>query len=80
MPIGGPEPKPEPVTVIVGSAGVPEKLTPEMLGGGVGRRTRSRHGDITTGKQAKHGFDDIETLHALITDPADPGFAGTEFT
>ena len=40
---------------------------------------RSRHGDITTGKQAKHGFDDIETLHALITDPADPGFAGTEF-
>jgi hypothetical protein len=40
---------------------------------------RSRHGDITTGKQAKHGFDDIETLHALIADPADPGFAGTEF-
>ena len=40
---------------------------------------RSRHGDITTGKQAKHGFDDIETLHALITDPADPGFVGTEF-
>ena len=40
---------------------------------------RSRHGDITTGKQAKHGFDDIETLHALITDPADTGFAGTEF-
>src|SRR5690348_2136819 len=34
---------------------------------------RSRHGDITTGKQAKHGFDDIETLHALITEPADPG-------
>ena len=40
---------------------------------------RSRHGDITTGKQAKHGFDDIETLHALITDPADPGCVGTEF-
>ena len=40
---------------------------------------RSRHGDITTGKQAKHGFDDIETLHALIADPADPGFTGTEF-
>ena len=40
---------------------------------------RSRHGDITTGKQAKHGFDDIETLHALIADPADPGFVGTEF-
>ena len=40
---------------------------------------RSRHGDITTGKQAKHGFDDIETLHALITDPPEPGFTGTEF-
>jgi hypothetical protein len=40
---------------------------------------RSRHGDITTGKQAKHGFDDIQTLHALITDPSDPGFIGTEF-
>jgi hypothetical protein len=40
---------------------------------------RSRHGDITTGKQAKHGFDDIQTLHALITDPSEPGFTGTEF-
>lgn len=40
---------------------------------------RSRHGDITTGKQAKHGFADIKTLHALITEPADPGFTGTEF-
>jgi hypothetical protein len=40
---------------------------------------RSRHGDITTGKQAKHGFDDIQTLHALITEPADRGFVGTEF-
>ena len=40
---------------------------------------RSRHGDITTGKQAKHGFTDIKTLHALITDPAKPDFIGTEF-
>lgn len=40
---------------------------------------RTRHGDITTSKQAKHGFADIQTLHALISDPADPGFAGTEF-
>lgn len=40
---------------------------------------RSRYGDITTGKQAKHGFADIQTLHALITDPADPGFTGTEY-
>jgi hypothetical protein len=40
---------------------------------------RSRHGDITTGRQAKHGFSDIKTLHALISDPAEPGFTGTEF-
>jgi hypothetical protein len=40
---------------------------------------RSPYGDITTGKQAKHGFADIKTLHALITDPADPGFTGTEY-
>jgi hypothetical protein len=40
---------------------------------------RSRYGDITTGKQAKHGFADIKTLHALITEPADPAFVGTEF-
>jgi hypothetical protein len=40
---------------------------------------RSRYGDITTGKQAKHGFADIKTLHALITEPADPDFTGTEF-
>jgi hypothetical protein len=40
---------------------------------------RSRHGEITTGKQAKHGFADVQTLHALITDPADRSFAGTEF-
>jgi hypothetical protein len=40
---------------------------------------RTRYGDITTGKQAKHGFSDIQTLHALISDPADPGFTGTEF-
>jgi hypothetical protein len=38
---------------------------------------RSRHGQITTGKQAKHGFADIQTLHALISEPADPSFAGT---
>src|SRR6516225_5231469 len=42
-------------------------------------RIRSPHGDITTGKQAKHGFSDIKTLHALISEPADPSFTGTEF-
>jgi hypothetical protein len=40
---------------------------------------KSRYGDITTGKQAKHGFTDIKTLHALISDPADHDFTGTEF-
>ena len=40
---------------------------------------KSRYGDITTAKQAKHGFADIRTLHALITEPADPTFTGTEF-
>ncbi len=40
---------------------------------------KTRHGDITTSKQAKHGFADIQTLHALISEPSDPGFSGTEF-
>lgn len=40
---------------------------------------RTGHGDISTGRQAKHGFSDIKTLHALIADPADPGLTGTEF-
>ena len=34
---------------------------------------------LRPGRQAKHGFSDIKTLHALISDPADPGFTGTEF-
>jgi hypothetical protein len=40
---------------------------------------KTPHGDITTGKQAKHGFADIQTLHALISDADDPGRTGTEF-
>jgi hypothetical protein len=46
---------------------------------GISVAIKSRHGDIATGKQAKHGFADIKTLHALITEPADPSFTGTEF-
>jgi hypothetical protein len=46
---------------------------------GISVAIKSRHGDIATGKQAKHGFADIKTLHALITEPTDPGFTGTEF-
>lgn len=39
---------------------------------------RSRHGDITTGKASKHGFDEIATLHALIAEPSDPLMVGTD--
>lgn len=39
----------------------------------------SRHGDITLGKASKQGFEDVFTLHALISEPRDPNFVGTEF-
>jgi hypothetical protein len=39
----------------------------------------SSHGDITIGAIPKHGFDDLQTLHALITSPSDPARRGTEF-
>jgi hypothetical protein len=45
---------------------------------GVGVRIRSRFGDITTAKQAKHGFGDVTTLHAVIDAPSDPEMIGTE--
>jgi hypothetical protein len=44
----------------------------------VGVRIRSRFGDITTAKQAKHGFGDVTTLHAVITEPSDPALVGTD--
>jgi len=46
---------------------------------GIHARIRSRFGTISTHKSAKHGFGDITTLHALIEDPQDPAFVGTEF-
>lgn len=46
---------------------------------GVGVRILSRYGDITLGKSSKHGFDDVVTLHALIREPSDASFVGTEF-
>lgn len=46
---------------------------------GVNARIRSRFGTISTHKSAKHGFGDILTLHAIIEDPLDPAFVGTEF-
>ncbi len=39
----------------------------------------SQHGNITLGKSSKQGFDDVITLHALISEPTDPEFIGTEF-
>jgi hypothetical protein len=45
---------------------------------GVGLRIRSRFGDITTTKQAKHGFTDVTTLHAVIEEPSDPAMTGTD--
>ena len=40
---------------------------------------RSKHGDISLGRVAKQGFNDVVTLHALIDAPSDPEFVGTEF-
>lgn len=40
---------------------------------------KSKHGDITLGTIQKHGFQDIRTLHAFISEPSDPNFEGTEF-
>lgn len=40
---------------------------------------QSRHGDITLGRAAKHGFNDVVTLHAFIVDPSDPQLVGTLF-
>lgn len=40
---------------------------------------RSKHSDITIDSVAKHGFDDILTLHAVVDDPADSDMVGTEF-
>lgn len=38
----------------------------------------SRYGSFTTGKDRKHGFEDLSTLHALIDDPNDSKMIGTE--
>jgi hypothetical protein len=39
---------------------------------------RSKHGDITLGQTAKHGFPDVVTLHAIVNSPAEPAFGGTD--
>lgn len=45
----------------------------------IGVLIRSKHGDITLKEIAKHGFDDVITLHAVIRPPSDGKFIGTEF-
>lgn len=45
---------------------------------GVQVEIRSRHSDITTVTRSKEGFPDINTLHAAVRPPSDPGRTGTE--
>lgn len=40
---------------------------------------KSKYGQISIEKSAKRGFQDITTLHAIIEDPIDVDFVGTEF-
>ena len=40
---------------------------------------KSKHGDIKLGKSLKHGFEDLITLHAYISNPSSSNFTGTEF-
>jgi hypothetical protein len=46
---------------------------------GVAVVIRSRHSDITIDSVAKHGFEDILTLHAVVDEPDDKDIVGTEF-
>jgi len=39
---------------------------------------KSKHGDIQIGKSHKHGFDDLITLHAYISDPSSSNFISAE--
>lgn len=45
----------------------------------IGVQIRSPHGDIRTARSPKHGFNDIKTLHAVITEPSDRQMDGTDF-
>lgn len=45
---------------------------------GVGITLRSRHGNIHTERRAKAGFDDVVTVHAIVTPPSDPNMVGTD--
>lgn len=45
----------------------------------VGVLIRSAHTEITIESVAKHGFDDVRTLHAVVSQSPDPTMPGTEF-
>ena len=47
---------------------------------GVSVMIRSPHAVITTGRRPKEGFPDVVTLHALVSQPSDPGQVGTDIT
>ena len=47
---------------------------------GVSVMIRSPHAVITTGRRPKEGFPDVVTLHALVSQPSDPGQIGTDIT
>lgn len=38
----------------------------------------SRHHRMTLKRRAKHGFDNLKTLHVLVDEPTDPDFVGTD--
>jgi hypothetical protein len=40
---------------------------------------RSRHANVSFRSVAKHGFEDVLTLHAVVDDPGDEDVTGTEF-
>jgi len=67
--------------IVIGKFGVGLKDALATLNRhGIDVTVKTKHGDITLEKTAKHGFDDIKTLHAVITPPSDPNFLGTEFS
>lgn len=45
---------------------------------GIDVRLRSAYGEISTGLAPKHGFSEIQTLHAFIAPIDEPGFQGTD--
>ena len=45
---------------------------------GVRVEIHSPHGDITTARRPKDSFDDVITLHAIVSPPSEPGRVGTD--